>query len=137
MKTIWILTKTEKEDSTDPKTEILGAYAMKDTAYAKLEEQIKELPVAVNFEKDTMDHVIVSFDNTTVEYCLKEHKLTLPIDIKLGDKVKVQGIEMTCTSIQSGVENDIYYLVYFNVGELKEYKFRISSLLGMQCSVTL
>jgi hypothetical protein len=119
----------KKGDSADPETETLGVYAMKSTAYAEFEEQIKKLPETVNFEKDTPDHVIVSFDGTKIEYELKEHEVTEPFEVKVGDKIKVQGIEMACTSVQSGLENDVYYFVYFNAGELKEYKFNACELV--------
>lgn len=131
MDTVWILAKTEKGDSTHPGIEILGVFAMKGTAYGKLEEEIKKLPGGVKFEKDTPDHVIVSFDGTTIEYELKEHEVIAPIEVKVGDRIRMQGIEMTCTSIQSGFREEIYYFVYFNVGELKEYKYNACELAAL------
>lgn len=48
--------------------------------------------------------------------------------VKLGEKVVVDGIAMTCTSVKKGFGGTLFHFFYFNAGEPKDIDFHEDEL---------
>ena len=48
--------------------------------------------------------------------------------VKLGEKVAIDGIRMTCTNVKKGFGGKWYHFFYFNAGEPKDIDFHEDEL---------
>lgn len=122
MKTAWILLERSHGTEGEEGFRIRGVYASRGHACAVLQGLANQTP-GMECAWDTPYAVSCRLGGERTDYKVEEHEIVSPVQIGIGDRLDIQGIEWVCTSIKTGFDGEIYHIVNFEDGVLREYEF--------------